>query len=103
MPYPPQALYATQTLRLAPTTPPETHQASHDAATLALRTAQVELYCDHEAAAMTALHAARRELLGEAAEEAGLLASVEEAVWHVRRHDTERAQATIAFVRDALR
>ncbi len=74
----------------------------HDAALAALRKAQVELYCDHDAAAITALRTARQALAGEAPSPAGALASVDEAAWHIRRHAMQAAQTALAQARSDL-
>lgn len=65
----------------------------------ALRTAQVELYCDHDAAAMVALREARRSLIGQAPPEAVALAALDEAAWHIRRHEMREAQLAIGQAR----
>lgn len=73
----------------------------HDLAMRALREAQVELYCDHDAAAMTALREARRALAGQSGD-ALALASMESAAWHIRRHEARQAQVAMAFARQQL-
>lgn len=77
-------------------------EAAHRGAMTALRVAQVELYCDHDAAAMTALREARRSLAGEGPAEAVALASLDEAAWHIRRHEMPDAQRAIAHARLSL-
>lgn len=67
----------------------------HAAALSALRSAQVELYCDHDAAALIALREARRSLAGDQPPEAVALASLDEASWHIRRHEMPEAQRAI--------
>lgn len=74
----------------------------HVGAMLALRDAQVQLYCDHDAAAISALAEARRSLMAEAVPEATALATLEAAAWHIRRHETDAAQRAIVQVRDRL-
>lgn len=73
----------------------------HDAATAALREAQVELYCGHDAAAMTALREARRSLSGLPGE-AAALATMESAAWHIRRHESREAQRDMALAHQLL-
>jgi len=65
-------------------------------ASIAMRVAQVELYCDHPAAALGAIRRALQQLehpfeTTAAAE----LATLERAAWHVRRHDTSAAVAAL--------
>ena len=66
-----------------------------------LRTAQVELYCDHDAAAMIAVREARRFLVGTV-HEGRVLASIDEAAWHIRRHEMADAQRALVMARDRL-
>ena len=75
--------------------------ADHDQAMAALRAAQVELYCDHDAAAMTALREARRALAGLPSE-AAALAAMESAAWHIRRHEAREAQIAMALAQQQL-
>ena len=98
MPFPPDALYATQTLNLSEAPVAASHPTSHLAARIAVRAAQVALYCDHEGAALHALQRARRALLDDAVDEAVPLASLDAAAWQVRRHDAEAAQRTMAQI-----
>jgi hypothetical protein len=73
----------------------------HDVATAALREAQIELYCGHDAAAVTALHEARRALASVPSETAAL-ATMESAVWHIRRHEASEAQRDMAIAHQLL-
>lgn len=82
--------------------PPAPAHAGHRLALQALRTAQVELYCDHDAAAISALRDARRWLLGDTRTEGAALASLNEAAWHVLRHEMHGALLAIARARDRL-
>lgn len=75
---------------------------AHGLALSALRSAQVELYCDHDAAALIALREARRSLLGDLAAEAVALASMDAASWHIRRHELPQAQMALAQARQWL-
>lgn len=75
---------------------------AHGSALTALRTAQVDLYCDRDAAAMTALREARRALAGNVPLETAALASVDVAAWHIRRHEMHAAQAALAQARRLL-
>lgn len=72
---------------------------AHADALAALRSAQVQLYCDHDAAAMTALREARRALAGDSASQAVAMASMDQAAWHMRRHELREAQAALAQAR----
>lgn len=76
---------------------PDTNEqhADHHLARDALRTAQVELYCGHDAAAMTALLTARRALLTSAQQNGVIITAMEAAAWHIRRHETDHAQTAI--------
>lgn len=77
-------------------------QHPHNQAVAALRTAQIELYCDHDAAALVALREARRCLIGDEPAEVAALSSVDAAAWHIRRHEAVRAQTSIARARLSL-
>ncbi|HZY19039.1 MAG TPA: hypothetical protein VFE82_11195 [Ramlibacter sp.] len=70
-----------------------------DIALRALRSAQVELYCDHESAALTAVRAARTALAGSMAGGLQVRFLVEAAVWHVRHHEFALAQHALADAR----
>ncbi|MEY8877583.1 MAG: hypothetical protein AB9M60_13815 [Leptothrix sp. (in: b-proteobacteria)] len=86
------------------------HQAATDAAAQAslqaraeLRTAQVELYCDHRTQALQAIRRARRQLSqpqdGAAPHE---LAALDEAAWHVRHHEDGAALDSLDLARTQL-
>jgi hypothetical protein len=84
-------------------TEPGPAPATIGAAMRALRIAQVELYCDHDRAAMIALREARRAIVERATRQGvAALGSVDEAAWRIRHHDLERAQVAIAHARTAL-
>jgi hypothetical protein len=54
-----------------------------------LRTAQVELYCDHRSDALSAIRRAKRALEDVGTPSAFVdLAALEEATWHARNNDT---------------
>lgn len=74
----------------------------HGGVLQALRTAQIELFSDHDAAALTALREAQRGLISEMPAEAVAMVSIEEAAWHIRRHDMHEAQAAIGQARQQL-
>lgn len=82
----------------------ETERQAHEQrARLALRAAQVELYCDHDARALLALQQARRELQAAAGVGAGHgLAALDRAVWQMRHHDTRGAVAALGDAIDGL-
>lgn len=69
--------------------------ADHPLARAALRTAQVELYCDHDAAAMTALLTARRAVMDSTQKNDFVLTAMDEAAWHIRRHELDHAQSAL--------
>jgi hypothetical protein len=79
-------------------------QITNDVVLQALRHAQVELYCGHDQGALTALRQVRETLAAPERHGEDLRAqlSVEEAAWHIRRHEAEQAQAAIAHARDRL-
>jgi hypothetical protein len=80
----------------------EAERYSHQArAWLALRAAQVELYCDHDANAIAALQQARRELQAAAGTGAGLLA-LDRAARQLRQHDPLGAVASLGDAIDGL-
>jgi hypothetical protein len=67
----------------------------------ALRTAEVELYCDHEGAALQALRHVRADL--DAVPPAHPLhAALEAAVWSVRTHHTAEAHRVLRLMQDNL-
>ncbi|MCP5270045.1 MAG: hypothetical protein H6932_02320 [Burkholderiaceae bacterium] len=71
-------------------------QAHEIRARQALRAAQVELYCDHDARAHAVLQLARRELQAAAGDASGRgLAALDRAVWQMRLHDTRGAVAAL--------
>ncbi|MFT3720651.1 hypothetical protein [Pseudorhodoferax sp.] len=68
-----------------------------------LRLAQVELYCDHDARALIAIHHAMQML--EASRDETMqseLAALGAAAWHVRRHDSLTAAAMLERSRARL-
>ena len=68
-----------------------------------LRMAQVELYSDHDAAALQAIRRARRELAAQPqANAARELAALDQAAWQVRHHDSLGAVATLDAARSRL-
>jgi hypothetical protein len=68
-----------------------------------LRSVRVELYCDHEQAALQALRQARRRLASHAVSGgADTMRALEEAAWHIRHHDSGRAHAALVQARDSL-
>ncbi len=67
-----------------------------------LRTAQVELYCDHDHAALHALLKARHDMAEYLPPSSSQLQAMEVALWHVRRHELDAAQQAIAFLNDQL-
>lgn len=67
-----------------------------------LRTAQVELYCDHREQALHAIQRARRQLVADAAG-AQRLAVLEQAAWQVRHNDHLAAVDSLEAVRSQIR
>jgi hypothetical protein len=68
----------------------------------ALRTAQVELYCDHGAAALRAVRAARSMLQDSGPAQTLARAAIDEAAWHIRQHHDDVAQRALTAARDSL-
>ena len=67
-----------------------------------LRAVQVELYCDHEQAALQALRHARRLASTAVGGGADTRRALEEAAWHIRHHDSGRAHLALVQARDSL-
>lgn len=89
-------------LGLQATDPEQASGPAQGAAAAALRSAQVELYCDHEAEAMQALREARRHLSGETPVDARTITAVEQAAWHIRHHAMDEAQRSLDQARAGL-
>ena len=89
-------------LSLQPLDTERDRATAQGAAAAALRTAQVELYCDHDAAALVALREARRHLSGSAQVGADTLSAVEQAAWHIRHHAMDAAQRSLDQARAGL-
>lgn len=71
-------------------------KAIRNLASAQMRRAQVELYCDHPAGALVAIRRAVRQLELPSEVTAGEeLATLERAVWHVRRNETGAAVAAL--------
>lgn len=63
---------------------------------VSIRSAQVELYCDHPSLAVAAIRAALLQLETSSTRHAAtMLASLDEAAWHVRRHETAAAHRAL--------
>ncbi|GAP37193.1 hypothetical protein [Piscinibacter sakaiensis] len=75
--------------------------APHAPAREAVEHARVELYCDHDEAALRALRDARGALR-DAGDAPNAALAVEEAAWHIRRHHPGEAQAALRHAHDAL-
>lgn len=95
------AVALVQSVGHAAATPREAHHA-HDEVLDVLRTAQVELYCDHESAAMAAVREARKGLDTHTAQDSLALADLEEAAWHLRHHHADEALNAIGRARKTL-
>ncbi len=67
-----------------------------------LRTAQVELYCDHDNTALHVLRQAQHDLAEQLPPASPQLQAIEVAMWHVRRHELDEAQQAIALLNDQL-
>lgn len=94
------ALVASQALREAE---PEAAAPLLGPARAALANARVELYCDHEAAALRALREAREAMIGAGGAPVEAMGAVEEASWHIRHHHGNEAQIALQVARDILR
>jgi hypothetical protein len=67
-----------------------------DRAGASIRSAQVELYCDHPSTAVVAIRQATHELMASSDHAAATaLAALAEARWHVRHHHTGEAVAAL--------
>jgi len=88
--------------RLEPPAAPVPSPDDHALALHALLMAQVELYCDHDAAAVVALREAHRALLRDSCFAIAALASLDEAAWHIRHHEMREALRAITRARDSL-
>lgn len=94
------ALVASQAL---PATPSAAAVIPNETAREALNHARVELYCDHEAAALRALREAREAMIGAGGAPVEAMGAVEEASWHIRHHHGNEAQIALQVARDSLR
>lgn len=67
-----------------------------------LRAVQVELYCDREQSTLQALRHARSMASTTVGGGADTRRALEEAAWHIRRHDSGRAHLALVQARDNL-
>jgi hypothetical protein len=83
--------------------PDDKRQAARVSASQDVRTAQVELYCDHQQGALTAIRRAKRAL-----EDAGSpsdfvdLATLEEATYHARKNDVVTAVDLLTHAKEHI-